>query len=879
MRNKNKVIIMASLLSLTFNNPFANAADVSAYTEWKAAITNAAETTINVTSDFDSPIAAYGARPITQATNLVINGNNNTITGNPGGTIGFQVKSGTTVQINNLNIDTFNVGFINFGNVTDFTGSIKNSHAGSNGGAIQNLDSSTIGTINATFLNNTAALTGGAIYNRGNIDNITSYFEGNHSNDVGGAISNIGSLTPGVIIGYIKNINSTFVDNSSSKNGGAISSWGVIENLDSVFKGNHSDAGGGAISNEGLIQNLSGEFYNNTAAKNGGAILNKEYGTIMNIIADDKDTIFTGNTDSGGSNAIHNLSELNMNAGDKNIIINDGISGDSTGTGIININSSSIKPGLTTGTIEFNNTVTGNTINLYDGTLKFGSNTQGSNEYYGTLGNDVNLNYFGGTIDTRDNSIHNTNLGNLTLNADMDLKVDANFGAIPKAIDTITVNSFTNTGSHNINISDINILSPTTDKNFSLSIFGDATTQSALQAIVQYTGGELVYSPIYKYTASYDPATGLINFGLVNNTSGGGSDNYNPAILASPVATQLGGYLTQLNSYDEAFRNMDMYMLMTKKQRDALKLKNKAASSEIIRFDKANTPYSNTAGWIRPYTTFESVRLKNGPKVSNVAYGSFFGGESDMKDLGNGWDGIIGAYVGYNGSHQAFNNVNIYQNGGTLGVVGMAYKGNYFVGATLNAGANAGEAHTMYGQDNFSMLMAGVAAKTGYNFELADGKFIIQPHYLMSYSFVNTFDYTNSAGVRIDSDPLNAIHIEPGIKFIGNLQNGWQPYASVSMVWNIMDQTRFKANDVTLPDLSIKPFVKYGIGIRKTWGDRFVGYFQTYLTNGGRNGVGLQLGFRWTLGKTTYSEKTARKELERKPTTINFNNIKTFSIE
>ena len=37
------------------------------------------------------------------------------------------------------------------------------------------------------------------------------------------------------------------------------------------------------------------------------------------------------------------------------------------------------------------------------------------------------------------------------------------------------------------------------------------------------------------------------------------------------------------------------------------------------------------------------------------------------------------------------------------------------------------------------MLMAGVAAKTGYNWELADGKFIVQPNYLMSYSFVNTF--------------------------------------------------------------------------------------------------------------------------------------------
>lgn len=64
-----------------------------------------------------------------------------------------------------------------------------------------------------------------------------------------------------------------------------------------------------------------------------------------------------------------------------------------------------------------------------------------------------------------------------------------------------------------------------------------------------------------------------------------------------------------------------------------------------------------------------------------------------------------------------------------------------------------------------------------------------------------------------------------------------------------MDNTQFMANTVSLPSLSVDPYVKYGIGIRKSWGERLVGYFQTYLTNGGRNGVGLQLGFRWTLGK------------------------------
>ena len=156
----------------------------------------------------------------------------------------------------------------------------------------------------------------------------------------------------------------------------------------------------------------------------------------------------------------------------------------------------------------------------------------------------------------------------------------------------------------------------------------------------------------------------------------------------------------------------------------------------------------------------------------------------------------------------------------------------------------------MYGSEEFPMLMTGIASKTGYNWELGNnGKFIIQPSLLMSYSFVDTFSYTNAAGLRIKSDPLNAINITPGLKFIGNLKNGWQPYAAIQMVWNIMDKTDFNANNTALPDMSVKPYIQYGIGVQRRWGERFTGFFQTMIRNGGRNGVALSAGFRWAIGK------------------------------
>ena len=119
----------------------------------------------------------------------------------------------------------------------------------------------------------------------------------------------------------------------------------------------------------------------------------------------------------------------------------------------------------------------------------------------------------------------------------------------------------------------------------------------------------------------------------------------------------------------------------------------------------------------------------------------------------------------------------------------------------------------------------------------------------MSYSFINTFDYHNAGGVKISPDPLHAIQLVPGVKFIGNIKNGWQPYLGIQMVWNILDDTKFHADEYKLPEMSIKPYIQYGVGVQKRWGEKLTGFFQTMIRNGGRNGVALSAGFRWSIGK------------------------------
>ena len=127
--------------------------------------------------------------------------------------------------------------------------------------------------------------------------------------------------------------------------------------------------------------------------------------------------------------------------------------------------------------------------------------------------------------------------------------------------------------------------------------------------------------------------------------------------------------------------------------------------------------------WVKPYASFENVPLKNGPKVSNINYGTLVGYDSPLQSISNGFERVLTGisngfervltgYIGYNGASQRYSGVDAYQNGGLLGGTATFYKGNFFNATTLSVGASAGDASTMYGSENYTMLLAGLGNKT-----------------------------------------------------------------------------------------------------------------------------------------------------------------------
>ena len=597
--------------------------------------------------------------------------------------------------------------------------------------------------------------------------------------------------------------------------------------------------------------NFAGNFAESTDAK-GGAIYS-ENATVKVIADNGKTTSISGNYTKNGDTVEKNA--LYLDKGElifdvqngSTILLDDNVNGKNYSTYIIGDKNSKF---------VLNNSIkNADTINLVDTNLVMTKEN---------WLDDSCLYLHSGNVNLINNEIGKMSPDIFCITGDTNILVDVDLAN--SQMDRISAENY---GRHqgNLIVSGMNLLSDS--KNAKTEIF---FAEAGIKDNVRNSSAEVpssyqttAYTPIYKYNVNYDNREngGYFLFDRMG-ASGNASDNYNPSVLTTPVAAQAGGQSVVNETVRFAFQHMDMFSQMPFSARIAYINQNRYAGVNegvnplsASRYDvRTDTPkynsqfeYLDKGYWVKPFTSFETINLNNGPDVDAITYGTLVGFDSNFKELKRGWYNVQSIYGGYNGSQLSYDGVDTTLNGGVLGLTETFYKGNFFTALTATAGANVGSSKTMYGNEDFTALLAGIGSKSGYNFEFKNGKYILQPILFMNYSFVNTFDYTNAAGVKIDSAPLHTFQINPQLKFISNLKNGWQPYASVGMVWNVLNSSKVRANDVILPKMSVDPYVEYGVGLQRNWKDRFTGFAQAMVRNGGRNGVALTFGFRWAIGK------------------------------
>ena len=802
---------------------------------------------------------------------------------------GFATASGGAV---------FNENNAKIGNITgNFIENYAASDSEAHGGAVYNYTGSSIGEIKGNFIGNYSSSKGnishgGAIDNfNSTIDNITGNFIKNYSqsaqNSFGGAIYNyntaeyssstIGNLTGNFVENYVKaesgdaiggaiynqgakigNIEGNFYSNSAESasgqgQGGALANTGETGNIHGDFVSNSASSLGGALYNAGKIGETDNKgiynssFYNNSAGEHGGAIYTEKS---LKLTADGYVSEFADNKANGESEAIYVgkaeaedvILTLSTKEGGK-FNFYDSINGtegyklniEGDDSGEVNLYNK-----ISNADIKHANVTT----NVFD--VKFLNNSNSLDMESGTL----NINNFGLT----QLNFRNFGIQGGTINID---SVDVNLA--DRIMGRITTDEYgeTSTGG-TINVNDLKVFADSTDLITPVK-FAEESFANTVQSPVNE-----VYGPIFRYGVDYNSNGSAI--------AGSAGDflfkriGYNPAILASPVAQMAGGYASMVQSYKYAFEHADTFSMLPSSVRNAMLNSNRNAITEVPSYN--NNIINRNGLWFRPYTSFESIPLKNGPKTSAILYGSYMGGDSQIFHMKNGWSNVYTGYIGYIGSSLNYQGNNTYQNGIVGGVTDTFYKNNFYTALTASVGSSIGETTTMYGDENFTMLMSGVASRTGYNFEFKEGGFIIQPNLLLSYTYINTFDYTNAANVRIKPEPLHAIQVHPYIKFIRNTKSGWQPYLAAGFVYNVMGQTQtgvsdLYGNNVQLPALSIKPYAEYGLGIQKLWNDKFTGFMQGMIRSGGRNGIAITLGFRWALGPEKPKKEPPKHEIKK----------------
>lgn len=696
---------------------------------------------------------------------------------------------------------------------------------------------------NATFDNNKAISAeknadGGAI----NSTHITSIENSTFSNNSATSKSSDGYAHGGAIYtGGIESIkNSNFINNSSSFAGGAIYSYGKIDTIEnSTFASNKSrDNGGALIAEAGIGTITNSSFINNTSTNGkGGAIYTTKD---LNIVSKNSyNSLFTGNTAKIDGKVEQNAIYMETPEDEDDVTLT--LDAQSSGRFVLNdtINGNSYNLKMTgdkTGEVYFNNKIVNANI------------TQ--NNVISYVNDASQLNYNNNlAINSGIMNINNMGLAPLHLNSFVnDGTININSVDINPATETmgkITADSYgSQTGT--INVNGLNVLAdPNPDKLQTNVFFAD----SAFANTVKYNGSNEYMGKIYKYTVGYSPESGEFQF--VRGGGSSGADSFNPSVLSSSVNAQAGTNATVNETFHYVFEHADAFTQLPSMDRFAKINENRyALSSDFNNNIPGIAPeFNNKAGWFRPYVTFEKMNLRNSGAVNATTYGSLVGFDSDFQDLKHGWTGVTTGYIGYTGSQLRYSGADTTMNGGLIGFTQTFYKGDFWTALTLSTGASAGQTNTMYGKEDFTTLFAGVGSKTGYNFEFKDGKYIIQPVWFMSYTMGKTFDYTNAAGVRIESSPMHSIMLNPSLRFIANTKNGWQPYASVGMVWNAMNESSTSANGIKLPESSIKPYVEYGVGLQKRFKDDFIAFGQAMIRNGGRNGISLTAGFRWAIGR------------------------------
>ncbi|MDR2399997.1 MAG: hypothetical protein LBD61_06210 [Endomicrobium sp.] len=757
---------------------------------------------------------------------------------------------------------------LNISTVSIYNIIIERSSAACSGGAIyQNDGFLTIN--NVEFRGNAAGLNGGAIDHEGGVLSVSaSEFSNNFAVSSGGAIcNNNGSISIGAnILGPI-----FFVNNSAGLIGGAIynDTNGQIDlvsglSSDILFENNYAQGHANDIYNDGTINidgqagnvNITGGIRGNISAQ-----ITKNNSGDLTLAANSDNSNYIGNftqTDGNtnvygkffGGKSVINGGFLNWHAANH---------GAKSTSSIININNGTLEISGVGSFLSLNNdddmispesiviidedgelninadganlNIDGvdtwlGTVTLYKGNLRLDGIKNSTSSIYiqagGTLlvtnSSELTLNSRGGisggvitideysTIKQRGGSIFGTSL-----------TID-NYSSIDTKSGHIISNRFSgdfNVGSEAIFYIDINAKTKEAD-NYNFGGRIKAMPLRATKSIIEVFDFNLIDgSPedskfivqVFSADGGIDPDVSFVV----------GKDKVNTAIgVYNFSSLGDGSYMLVLDFEqinDPVYRDPVAKIAMLNNQ---LMANNTLFDHIFLDKNKLLEDDGGKNLWVKTYGGYEEMSLTNDIDVKSEIYGLISGLELLILDLGDDWKFMPTVYLGCSGGNQKYSGVNMNQTAFQLGAIGTFTKNKVVASGLLYGGSYDNNMSMESKKDSLSNWFFGIAAKCAYNLDIDFTQTIgitLQPNFLTSFNLYGDTKWNSGYGqINMNSGYLKGLNVAPGINFIYN-RNTWNAYIKTMYMHNIDNHVDTKAGNVNLSDISSNPgYFEYGIG-------------------------------------------------------------------
>lgn len=549
----------------------------------------------------------------------------------------------------------------------------------------------------------------------------------------------------------------------------------------------------------------------------------------------------------------------------------DGISGN--GNLIVGNGEDAVGPlvlGGDSGDFNGNLTVDNATISLLPEASYFGEKTH---NFYknGTL--NLANNYIDDSVVLFDLEIS----GTMKLNFDVDLAEqaidDVQFGDVYSQQEEMAVAQDPTESAIKINLNKINVL---TDANSKVTVYEFGTNAEEYINV----GQKEVLGPIFTYKVSY----GEQDKSSTDNSNGNGTTGANGAYInfAVPTGTAVSSGTTNLLQFErlgggDGEANLESGEKIDTKNPNLLQSKVAIAASSISQEEVFDAVLNNAGNytffqkqgsnagdvedraaptlWIKAFGSQEDVDMEDYTKVKTTYYGAVVGLDWDRQysDNFDATYGIFASYIGgeFKDDEWSEGDFKVKQNGGYVGLRGNWYIGKLFINGIADYGMLQNTADNPYDSNDFNSSVIGLAARVGYNFEVARRRFTIQPSVGATGKYILSDDFEtklkDDRKIKEEIDDITNITIEPGLKLALNLGKCWILSGEGKyVIENFSGDTKVKGEglDFILPDTSYKNYTNVGLGIEKIWGYTVL-HVKGNKTFGGRDGFIINAGIEF----------------------------------